>query len=466
MARESQGLQIALIIFVMLTIVLIVTTFLYHSRYTEALKTAKDNEQAAARERQKTGEKETENADLRRIIGMADKSTAEIHEQFDKDMKAYGSNFPDEARFYSPILKRLWDTVEDRTKELADSKQKLKDLEDQFKQREAAKDAAIQHFAEAVSKAGADVKAVTEDFVTTRGVMLQDQKNLLAERDKLKTAYVEKIGAAQEKVKVAEANLNKVAQIAEAESKIVAGYTKPTMDVPAGKITVVNQGDRTVSIDLGRNVSLEHQTTFNVYSGDQNDITKAKKKATIEVTNVSEDSAEARILDDKNSDPIVPGDLIHTPLWSPNEKTHYALAGIMDLDGNGRNAVSAVRNWIITRGGAVDCWLNEQGKRMGEMNTNTRYLVVGDEPSGRGAALEAFTRMNNDAQRLSIRKMSLSELKQKTGYQRAGTVERFGAAAPPDFAPRPAASGAKAAPAAGSAKRRTPPKVEAGGNVQ
>ena len=110
MARESQGLQIALIIFVMLTIVLIVTTFLYHSRYTDALKQAKDNEQLAAQERRKTGEKEIENADLRRIIGLAEKSGVEIREQFDKDMKAYGSNFPDEARFYSPILKRLWDT--------------------------------------------------------------------------------------------------------------------------------------------------------------------------------------------------------------------------------------------------------------------------------------------------------------------------------------------------------------------
>ena len=35
-ARENQGLQIALIIFVMLTIVLIVTTFLFFRNYQEA----------------------------------------------------------------------------------------------------------------------------------------------------------------------------------------------------------------------------------------------------------------------------------------------------------------------------------------------------------------------------------------------------------------------------------------------
>ncbi|MGA2619270.1 MAG: hypothetical protein ABSF26_16805 [Thermoguttaceae bacterium] len=464
MARESQGLQIALIIFVMLTIVLIVTTFLYHSRYTEAEKKVKDTEQAAAKERQKTGEKETENADLRRIIGLAEKSGAEIREQFDKDMKAYGSNFPDEARFYSPILKRLWDTVEDRTKELADSKQKLKDLAEQFAQREAAKDATIKQFQDAVNKAGADVKTVSEDFAKSRGVILQDQKNLLAERDKLKTSYVEKIGVAQAEVKVAKENANVAAGIVVAQGKQLEGYLRPTMDVPAGEITYVNQHNRTVSINLGQADALERQTTFNVYSANPGDISKAVKKATIEVTNVSDGHSEARIVEDKNADPITPGDKIHTPLWRPGERTHYALAGFMDLDGNGRNAVSTVRNLIIVHGGAVDCWLNEQWKRTGEMNANTRYLVVGDEPVGRGSpeALEAFTLMNNEAQKLNIHKMPLSELKQKMGYQRTGTVERFGAGAPADVGPRPVASGAKAAPAGGAAKRRTPPKVEGG----
>ena len=160
--------------------------------------------------------------------------------------------------------------------------------------------------------------------------------------------------------------------------------------------------------------------------------------------------------------------MIHTPLWLKGERVHYALAGFMDLDGNGRNAVSAVRNLITVHGGAVDCWLNEQWKRQGDMNANTRYLVVGDEPGGRGSpeAIEAFTRMNNDAQRLNIRKMPLSELKQKIGYQRAGTVEHFAASArPAAVGPRPAASDAKAAPASGAPNVAPRPRSEAGPEI-
>ena len=47
MARENQGLQIALIIFVMLTIILGVTTFLYVRQYGEAAKNASEMEQKA-----------------------------------------------------------------------------------------------------------------------------------------------------------------------------------------------------------------------------------------------------------------------------------------------------------------------------------------------------------------------------------------------------------------------------------
>ena len=48
MARENQGLQIALIIFVILTIILGVTTFLFFRQYEEATAKAEDlNKQLA-----------------------------------------------------------------------------------------------------------------------------------------------------------------------------------------------------------------------------------------------------------------------------------------------------------------------------------------------------------------------------------------------------------------------------------
>ena len=55
---------------------------------------------------------------------------------------------------------------------------------------------------------------------------------------------------------------------------------------------------------------------------------------------------EARILDDKVSDPIIPGDKIFTPLWSPGEQRHFALAGLMDIDGDGHSDLEPLMNII------------------------------------------------------------------------------------------------------------------------
>lgn len=47
MARENQGLQIALIMFVMLTVLMSVMTFVYFQKYTEAEKKQKISDKAA-----------------------------------------------------------------------------------------------------------------------------------------------------------------------------------------------------------------------------------------------------------------------------------------------------------------------------------------------------------------------------------------------------------------------------------
>ena len=146
MARESQGLQIALIIFVMLTVVLGVMTFMFQSKYNEEKKRAENNDQVAREERNKTGVKEAESAKLKGLIGMAEKSIDDVQKQFDKDMAAYGAGFPEDARFYSPVLARLSEAYDEQGKELKSSKATIEELNGKFAGREAAKDAQVKEF--------------------------------------------------------------------------------------------------------------------------------------------------------------------------------------------------------------------------------------------------------------------------------------------------------------------------------
>ena len=44
-------------------------------------------------------------------------------------MKAYGANFPEDARFYSPMINRLVEAVDDKSKDVKNLTVKLYDLD-------------------------------------------------------------------------------------------------------------------------------------------------------------------------------------------------------------------------------------------------------------------------------------------------------------------------------------------------
>jgi hypothetical protein len=127
-------------------------------------------------------------------------------------------------------------------------------------------------------------------------------------------------------------------------------------------------------------------------------------------------------------DPITPGDKIYTPVWAPGEKRHFALAGVMDIGGDGTNDVQTVRNVIEMNGGVVDSYIDSKGKRHGEMSVNTRYLVLGDAPNEKGqpAMIAAFSKMRGDAERFGIQTVKLGELLQGMGWKNQTPIVRFG----------------------------------------
>ena len=106
-------------------------------------------------------------------------------------------------------------------------------------------------------------------------------------------------------------------------------------------MTWVDQRRGVVWINLGRADGLQPLTTFSVYPEKPTSVTKESAKASIEVTAIrGEHEAEARIMPgdtSKLADPIMPRDKIYSPVWSRGTKKHFALAGFMDIDGDGRS---------------------------------------------------------------------------------------------------------------------------------
>ena len=87
-----------------------------------------------------------------------------------------------------------------------------------------------------------------------------------------------------------------------------------------------------VWIDRGRADGLLRQTTFSVYDHNESGISSTKPKGRIEVLTVGENQSEARILQDSPANPIIGGDIIDTPAWSPGQRIHFALAMKMDIN--------------------------------------------------------------------------------------------------------------------------------------
>ncbi|MFH1266474.1 MAG: hypothetical protein ABIK89_12165, partial [Planctomycetota bacterium] len=131
MARENQGLQIALIIFVMLTIILGVTTFIFFRQYEEAAAKAAEAETNAATEKNAAATIQGNFNTLKGYFGVAATENIEaIGEQFLAAMSTYAPTMPDADRDCLNVLKAQYGAIQAKDASLASelaARQKVQD---------------------------------------------------------------------------------------------------------------------------------------------------------------------------------------------------------------------------------------------------------------------------------------------------------------------------------------------------
>jgi DNA-binding protein H-NS len=452
MARENQGLQISLIIFVMLTVVMSVMTFVFFRKYDDAYSKAREATDHAIKSDAAKEDLASECKDLKHMIGYPPtKSKQEMARQFEEDMKPF-AHWPEDVRYYSTINTQLLATLKAKDNEIAARDRKLEQQKMEYAQHEETWKGQIATFEKAATEAGSKLVDVTKEADQGRQETMEQQQKLTAVLDNAKKIMREENEKSKEEIQKLHGTIDQYAGINVTLNRKLGSYTRTYPDRFCGEIRFVNQHEGTVWIDRGWADGLDRQVTFSVYSGDATDLAKAAKKASIEVTKVTDEHvAMARILDDKSTDPIVPGDKLFTPAWAPGEQKHFALVGFLDLNGDGRDDHQGVKNLILLHRGVIDCDVDEKGKRTGEMTVNTNYLIRGETPTEKGQpeVMTAYTHLTTEADRLGVRTISLSDLKEQMGYRNQSPVKRFGAAGPAGAAV-PASPKAAASPAAGS----------------
>ena len=127
------------------------------------------------------------------------------------------------------------------------------------------------------------------------------------------------------------------------------------------------------------------------------------------------------MLDDRTTNPIVVGDVIYSPIFQKGKAVHFALAGLIDVDGDGQDDRELVRNLISISGGVVDAEVTPDGKRTGSVTIDTRYLVVGERPKSGNleAAAKAMEKIQSECDLAGVAQISLDRFLSDIGYQHA-----------------------------------------------
>lgn len=184
-------------------------------------------------------------------------------------------------------------------------------------------------------------------------------------------------------------------------------------------------------------------------------VKKLESKGRIEVVRiVGPHQAECRILEDKASDPILPGDWIHSPAWSPGQRLHFALVGFMDIDGDQDSDRETIRHVITMNGGVIDTEIKDDGIRdTGKMSVNTRYVVVGDvsetgnlKITNRDAYKKTYNAFVDEMTLFSVEKISVQQLLDMMGWKPEEKTTGLGGGIDTGFRPRTPYGGKAAAP--------------------
>jgi len=203
-------------------------------------------------------------------------------------------------------------------------------------------------------------------------------------------------------------------------------------------VRVSTQGD-IVYINLGSADNVKPQLSFSIHAPGRDGRPEPTVKGTLEVLNVIGDHlSRARLTSvrDPNASPVVSEDLLFNPSWNPRQKTHVAIAGIVDLTGDGRDSVDELRRQLERQNVVVDAWQDptDFSVKGNGITADTKYLIIGDSPDpsapgarGRGSDIQAkvdagIRDMKQKANQNNVTTIGLRRYMDMIGYRLPASV--------------------------------------------
>ncbi len=492
-SREGQGMQIAVILFAILTVVLAVTTYIYY-----AAAETKEKERLEAREAEKTATSAQNKANyqataLKFMLGIV-KTRKEVDDakgraggaedtdvnawlaMYDRDMALYGAAANETNQNYIDLPGYLVTAISRKNQAVVRSA-------GETQSETASKIAATEAEKKRADEAAAGQAKAEADYVAARTIFEDSQRTTTKASADALAVYAAASAKAKKDLENKQAEFDAISsslaketnvknQFAE-QVKVLQSVQGVNIDNPDASIIWINQKQRLVWIDRGFDDGLGRQMSFAVYSQNtaslfkqvermrkegtgMEKVKKLESKGRIEVVRVTgPHQAECRILEDKVSDPILPGDWVHSPAWSPGQRLHFALVGFMDIDGDQQSDRETIKHIITMNGGVIDTEIKDDGIRdEGKMSVNTRYVVMGDASEKGNLAIKNLdqyqktrTAFFTEMTQFSVEKISVQQLLDMMGWKPEEKTTGLGGVMDSGFSKRsPTAKPAAAAP--------------------
>lgn len=473
--ESKQGLIIALVIFVILTIGLGVATyygFAGQAALEEKAKQAKADADAKASSRDWH---RFQNEVLKAYIGHT--LTKEDSDHLAANMPKFegnsiGSGKDDNKPDFDNVIKDLnapgylgWD----QAKKLPAKT---------FKELTKEKDESIANLTNQLNQARQNVAKLEADLANTKKSSEDSQANLRKELEKSNKEKSDLVNAYETKYKeywaTVEKLQNDVDDIKKREDRTKDDSTKQLarlsqdlkdiktqlerekektsppdvvdFDKPKGKIIDIERGGQVVYVNLGSADNVKPQLTFSLYSAGAAG-RGGQRKGAIEITNLlGPHLAKARVteLTDSLTNPVVRGDLLFNPAWNSAVRQHVSIAGLIDLAGTGTDDTQEFIRSLERQNVVVDSFidLKDLAVKGPGMSLKTQYLILGDSPEllvggqvsqldirteKKNELIKKMTEMKREAERLGVTVIPFRRFLAVTGYQMPrGIMSRSG----------------------------------------
>ena len=279
----------------------------------------------------------------------------------------------------------------------------------------------------------------------------RDKLGVIGDRDEKVNAKIQEISSIKSKLNAAVDELNQEKESREKERKAlnsqisgleiridvlkdkIDNLEKLSFEAADGVIRRVEHNTNTVWINLGDADFLKPRMTFSVYAKENLGVGRGAEdiKGKIEVVRILEPHmAEARVIEEDLYRPMVSGDLIYTPIWSPGLIEKISVIGDIDLDGDGRSDREQFHQMMAVAGCVIDNEVDDNGDRTppdAKITVQTRFLVKGNIPelldvTGEEAKNKVkklqnhFNDMNKEARSNGVRVIKLNDFLAYIGY--------------------------------------------------